>query len=89
MEPDPASKLGQRLAKKGEHVHHICLTTPDLENSMDALRAKGIETVGGLSSDPDMSWQEWGWVSAKSAHGILLEIAKPYSSPDDGKWHPA
>ena len=36
-----------------------------------------------------MSWQKWGWVSHKSAHGVLLEIASPYESHKDGKWHPA
>jgi methylmalonyl-CoA/ethylmalonyl-CoA epimerase len=88
MEPDPESALGQRLAKKGEHVHHICLTTPDLEGSLAALQEKGIELAGKISQDPELSWQRWGWVSAKSAHGVLLEIAAPYETHNDGKWHP-
>jgi methylmalonyl-CoA/ethylmalonyl-CoA epimerase len=89
MEPDPASKLGERLAKKGEHVHHICLTTPTLEKSLGELQEKGIELTGEISQDPNLPWQRWGWVSAKSAHGILLEIAHPYETHDDGNWHPA
>jgi methylmalonyl-CoA/ethylmalonyl-CoA epimerase len=89
MEPAPDSKLGERLAKKGEHVHHICLTTPTLEQSLDALAEKGIEITGQISQDPNMPWQRWGWVSAKSAHGVLLEIAAPYETHDDGNWHPA
>jgi methylmalonyl-CoA/ethylmalonyl-CoA epimerase len=89
MQPDPQTKLGQRLAAKGEHVHHICLTTPDLEGSLKQLREKGIEITGGISHDPNMDWQRWGWVSPKSAHGVLIEVAKPYTSPGDGKWHPA
>src|ERR1700730_18571478 len=31
MQPDPVSHLGKRLAKHGDHVHHICITTPDVE----------------------------------------------------------
>lgn len=89
MQPDPASKLGERLAKKGEHVHHICITTPTLEKSLGELEAQGIELAGQISQDPDMPWQRWGWISPKSAHGVLLEIAAPYETHDDGNWHPA
>jgi methylmalonyl-CoA/ethylmalonyl-CoA epimerase len=88
MEPDPDSALGRRLAKKGEHVHHICITTPDLDASLKSLEEKGVELTGTVSHDPEMPWQRWGWVSAKSAHGVLLEIAAPYESRDDGRWHP-
>lgn len=89
MEPDPDSALGRRLAEKGEHIHHVCITTPELEKSLSALEEKGIQLAGRVSQDPDMPWQRWGWVSHKSAHGVLLEIAAPYESRDDGQWHPA
>jgi methylmalonyl-CoA/ethylmalonyl-CoA epimerase len=89
MQPDPNSHLGKRLEKKGEHVHHICITTPDLEGSLDKLEKRGIEITGKISQDPNMSWQRWGWVSAASAHGVLLEVAAPYETRNDGKWHPA
>ena len=51
----------------------------------------GGQLAGGgkTYNDPDMTWQKWGWVSPKSAHGVLLEIASPYESHQDGKWHPA
>ena len=89
MQPDPATKLGQRLAKKGEHIHHICITTPDLPGALDAMRAKGVDVIGGINHDPEMPWQKWGWVGATSAHGVLIEVAAPYESHNDGKWHPA
>lgn len=87
MEPAPGTPLYARLEKHGEHVHHICLTTADVDGSMQALRDQGIETVGEVSSDPGMTWQKWGWVSHRSAHGVLVEVAKPYESHNDGKWH--
>jgi methylmalonyl-CoA/ethylmalonyl-CoA epimerase len=89
MEPDPQSSLGKRLAEKGEHIHHVCITTPDLDGSLKQLADKGIALAGRVSHDPSMPWQRWGWVSPKSAHGVLLEIAAPYESHNDGKWHPA
>lgn len=88
IEPAPGTPLGRRLEKHGEHVHHIGLTTPDVEGSLRKLSEQGVKTVGQLSSDPNMPWQKWGWVSAESAHGVLIEVAKPYESHDDGQWHP-
>ncbi|MDB5422803.1 MAG: methylmalonyl-CoA epimerase, partial [Phenylobacterium sp.] len=38
---------------------------------------------------PAMPWQQWGWVGPTSAHGVLIEVAKPYESHNDGNWHPA
>jgi methylmalonyl-CoA/ethylmalonyl-CoA epimerase len=89
MQPDLNSHLGRRLVEKGEHVHHICMTTTDLEGSLGELKDKGIQLMGQVSQDPDMAWQRWGWVSHKSAHGALVEVAAPYESHNDGKWHPA
>ena len=80
-----------RLEKVGEHVHHLCFTTTDVPGTLSKLTAEGIALAGGgkTYNDPDMTWQKWGWVSPKSAHGVLLEIASPYESHQDGKWHPA
>lgn len=89
IEPGPDTPLWRRLQKHGEHVHHICLTTGDVPGALDRLKESGIETLGGISRDPNMSWQEWGWVSGKSAHGVLVEVAKPYETRGDGKWYPA
>jgi methylmalonyl-CoA/ethylmalonyl-CoA epimerase len=89
IEPAPGTPLGRRLEKHGEHVHHICLTSRDVPAALDALRAQGIETVGGINRDPSMPWQEWGWIAAPAAHGVLVEVARPYESRDDGQWHPA
>ena len=86
MQPAPGSKMGDRLQRKGEHIHHVCITTPTLEKSLDALKEKGVEVIGGINAQPNMPWQTWGWISAKSAHGVLLEIANPYHSRD-GLWH--
>jgi methylmalonyl-CoA/ethylmalonyl-CoA epimerase len=88
MQPDPNSHLGKRLAKKGEHVHHICFTTRDLDGSLRKLQDRGIELTGQISQDPNMQWQRWGWVSSASAHGVLLEVASPYETHNDGLWHP-
>lgn len=89
MEPAPGTPLYRRLEKHGEHVHHICLTTKDLQGSFEKMKAMGVPFAGQISSDPSMPWQEWGWIAAPYACGVLIEVAKPYESHNDGKWYPA
>ena len=88
MEPDPDSPLGRRLAKHGEHVHHICFTVDDPETTSQRLAEAGLSTSGEVSSDPTMPWQRWTWVLPDSAHGTLVEVARPYVAVD-GKWESA
>lgn len=87
--PAPGTPMGDRLEQIGEHVHHLCFTTPDVPGALAKLSEEGIKLAGGgkTYNDPDMTWQKWGWVSHKSTHGCLIEVASPYESRKDGKWH--
>jgi methylmalonyl-CoA/ethylmalonyl-CoA epimerase len=88
-EPAPDTPLGRRLAKVGEHVHHICFTTDDVPAAARELADTGLDVdVDNTYKDPGVPWQEWTWVLPKSAHGVLVEIAKPYKAVD-GKWKAA
>jgi methylmalonyl-CoA/ethylmalonyl-CoA epimerase len=88
MEPAADSPLGRRLAKHGEHVHHICFTVDDPEAASRRLAAEGIEVGPEINHDPSMPWQRWTWALAKSAHGTLVEIARPYKAIQ-GTWESA
>jgi methylmalonyl-CoA/ethylmalonyl-CoA epimerase len=80
--------LGQRLAKRGEGVHHICFTSPDLKGAVRRLVESGVEmTSEELSSDPNMPWQHWTFISPKTSHGSLVEVAYDYRAVG-GKWEP-
>jgi methylmalonyl-CoA/ethylmalonyl-CoA epimerase len=91
IQPSPDTPLGKRLEKIGEHVHHLCFSTDDVPAAMAKLKEEGLQVIedGKTYNDPDMPWQTWSWLGPKSAHGVLIEVAKPYESRDDGKWHPA
>jgi methylmalonyl-CoA/ethylmalonyl-CoA epimerase len=82
MEPARDSPLGRRLAKRGEHVHHICFTVDDPEAKLEELSAAGLATSGEVNSDPSMPWQRWTWVLPQSATGTLVEVARPYRAVD-------
>jgi methylmalonyl-CoA/ethylmalonyl-CoA epimerase len=88
VEPAPETPLGRRLAKHGEHVHHLCFTTGDVPAAAQALASTGIDAVTDQTwSDPNVPWQQWTWVAPSSAHGVLVEIARPYRA-HEGKWVP-
>lgn len=91
IQPAPGTPLGDRLEKVGEHVHHLCFTTDDVPAAMEKLRAANLQLPGDgkTYNDQEMTWQKWSWVGPKSAHGVLIEVASPYESHDDGKWHHA
>jgi methylmalonyl-CoA/ethylmalonyl-CoA epimerase len=85
-EPAPDTPLGQRLAKRGEHVHHICFTTEDVPGVARRLADAGLSVdADNTYSDAGIPWQHWTWVRPDSAHGVLVEIARPYKAVD-GKW---
>lgn len=88
MEPDPESHLGKRLAKHGEHVHHVCFTTDDVDDAARRLKQSGIEMTDGINEDPNMDWQRWTWVLPASTGGVMVEVARPYKDVD-GLWESA
>jgi methylmalonyl-CoA/ethylmalonyl-CoA epimerase len=80
--------LKRRLEKRGEGVHHICFTAPDLPDAVQRLAAKGVKlTSTELSQDPTRDWQAWTFIAPESSHGPLIELAYPYR-PVDGRWEP-
>jgi len=86
VEPAADTPLGKRLTKHGEHVHHICFTTEDVPGAARRLAERGLAVdAENTYQDPDVPWQEWTWVGPKSAHGVLVEVAKPYRAVE-GKW---
>lgn len=88
VEPAADSPMGRRLEKHGEGPHHICFTCEDPEAVGRRLAAEGISTSGEVSSDPELPWQRWTWVLPESAHGTLVEVARPYRAVA-GKWESA
>ncbi|MDB6061513.1 MAG: methylmalonyl-CoA epimerase [Verrucomicrobiaceae bacterium] len=91
IQPSAGTPMGDRLEKVGEHVHHLCFTTNDVAGAMAKLSAEGIQVLGGgkTYNDEEMPWQQWAWVGPKSAHGVLIEVAAPYETHQDGVWHHA
>jgi len=81
----PSARL---LAKRGEGLHHIAFTPPDVGQAARDLADAGV----GLTSaepmqDPDIPWLEFTFVAPSSANGAMLEVCTRYE-PVDGRWEP-
>jgi methylmalonyl-CoA/ethylmalonyl-CoA epimerase len=85
MQPAKDTPLGRRLEKHGEGVHHICFTTDNPEETSKRLAAEGLNVSDEIFNDPTMPWQRWTWVMPDSAHGTLVEVARPYKAVN-GTW---
>jgi methylmalonyl-CoA/ethylmalonyl-CoA epimerase len=87
-QPAPGTPMAERLTQHGEFVHHICFVTDDVPAAATRLADLGLDVdAENLYSDPLTPWQEWTWLRRASAHGVSVEIARPYRAVD-GKWAP-
>jgi methylmalonyl-CoA epimerase len=70
---DEESGVARFLAKRGEGLHHICLTVEDVEAAMEQLRDAGAEVLGDKPR-VNAEGRRYIFVHPKSAHGVLLEL---------------
>lgn len=67
------SGVARFLSKRGEGLHHICLTVGDIVTTMRELREAGVElTTEEPRTGPD--GRRYAFVHPKCAHGVLLEL---------------
>jgi methylmalonyl-CoA epimerase len=73
LEPtEPDSVIGKFLEKRGEGLHHIALKVPDLNASVEKLRASGAR----LLNEPRVGagGHLYVFVHPSSTGGVLLEL---------------
>ena len=65
--------IAKYLAKRGEGIHHICVTVDDIEQAMADMSAKGLQI---LEEKPRVGsqGQKYVFIHPKSAHGVLIEL---------------
>jgi catechol 2,3-dioxygenase-like lactoylglutathione lyase family enzyme len=72
---NPESPLYKRLEKYGEHIHHLGITSPHLEETVEQLKGKNVSLSGGeLVVNKDDPSTRWTWILPKYAHGALIEV---------------
>lgn len=67
------SGVARFLDKRGEGIHHICITVDNIEESIVKMAAKGLQI---LEETPRVGshGQKYVFVHPKTTHGVLLEL---------------
>ena len=70
---DTGSGVARFLEKRGEGLHHICLTVEDITAAMERLRDAGGDLI---SEEPRVGadGRRYAFIHPQSAHGVLLEL---------------
>ena len=71
---DPGTGVAKFLENKGEGIHHICFEVDDVDKELEAMAAKGIETLD-KKGRPGLAGKV-GFLHPKSTKGVLIELAQ-------------
>ena len=71
---DPGTGVAKFLESKGEGVHHICFEVDDVDKELQAMAAKGVDTID-KKGRPGLAGKI-GFLHPKSAKGVLIELAQ-------------
>jgi len=78
----------ERLADKGECVHHIEFCSNNVKHTHNRLRSANIPLTSEKTRKSDViPWQESTTISPKKSHGVLVKVATQYKV-EDGNWIP-
>ena len=66
------SGVARYLAKRGEGLHHVCLEVDSIDESINRMKARGMEILG--SPRTNKRGDRYIFVHPKSAHGVLVEL---------------
>lgn len=85
LEPLPGeSGVARFLERRGEGLHHLCLTVPDLSTTLRRFGAAGYQLI-----DPEPRRNVHGrllaFVHPKSANGVLIELYQEEGSDSPGQ----
>jgi methylmalonyl-CoA epimerase len=76
LEPtSESSPIAKFLEKRGEGIHHVCLSVTDIKAEVERLRAAGLEFVGAAPR-PGAGGHQVAFIHPRSAGGILVELSE-------------
>ena len=70
---EAGSGVARFLEKRGEGLHHVCLTVDDIVAAMEQLRDAGADLITERPRR-GAGGRRYAFVHPKSAHGVLFEL---------------
>jgi methylmalonyl-CoA epimerase len=76
LEPtSETSTIAKFLSKRGEGLHHVCLSVPDLPSAVERLKRDGVRLVSE-EIKIGAGGHRYVFVHPSSAGGVLLELVE-------------
>lgn len=69
------SPVGRFLSKRGEGIHHICLTVDDIDAALADLRARNVRLVDETPRC-GVEGRKIAFLHPASSHGVLIELVE-------------
>ena len=74
LEPTtPDSVIARFLAERGEGIHHICFSVPDIEAALQRLKDLGHRVIG-QAPRPGAGGARVAFLHPRDAGGVLIEL---------------
>ena len=71
----PDGVIAKFIGRRGEGLHHLAFTVPDIRAEMQRLQDEGLELVDS-EPRPGAHGRLVAFVQPRSAHGVLLELVQ-------------
>ena len=72
---DPDSPVGRFIEKRGEGVHHIAFAVDDIDESLETLKAQGVDLI---DKEPRIGagGSRIAFIHPSAAGGVLIELVE-------------
>jgi methylmalonyl-CoA/ethylmalonyl-CoA epimerase len=72
---DPEGPIAKFLAKRGDTVHHVAFSTPDIEHALATLQTEGIRLIDTTPRTGAHGWKI-AFIHPESCNGVLVELVQ-------------
>jgi len=73
------SEISKFLETRGEGIHHVCLRTDNIKETLEHMKARGAKLID-TTPRPGAHGTKVAFVHPKGAHGVLIEIVEKKAS---------
>jgi methylmalonyl-CoA/ethylmalonyl-CoA epimerase len=76
------SEISRFLQKRGEGLHHLCLTVENIDAALAEMKAAGVRLID-QAPRPGADGRRAAFVHPASCHGVLIELVEKGPPKED------